>query len=132
MEPCNSVHHAWLPKPINRKRRIRDGPQREGQEGSFGVVACDAVGAELAAGAAAVDDGPFAVATACADLDADGFHHALAGAGAVAGGFVDVPAVEAGRAVVAMLGAPRLAGDLEPAVDARKAIRLVSAELIRL
>lgn len=84
-----------------------------------------------------MDDGPFAFtpAIAGANFDADGFHDAFAGAGAVAWGFVDVLAVQACGAVVAVFGAhpppPRgLAGHLEFAVDAGEAVRLVSTLVI--
>lgn len=51
------------------------------------VVAGDAVGFDGAAAGAAVDDGPFTVAS---DLDRDGFHGGFAVAGSVAGLVVDV------------------------------------------
>ena len=71
-----------------------------------------------------MDDGPFA---GVFGFDGDGFHRTAADAGAVAGGFVDVPAVETTRAVVAVFGAPAFARDAEFAVDAREALGLVSA-----
>lgn len=79
-----------------------------------------------------MDDGPFAVVRAAAYFYADGFHDAFAGAVAVAWAIVDVPAVQARGAVVAMFGSPGLAGDLEFAVDTRKAIRFVSALVFRM
>jgi len=51
-----------LPEPIQRKRRVGQRSQREGEQRAFGVVAGDAVHFEDAAGGAAVDDGPFAAA----------------------------------------------------------------------
>lgn len=79
------------------------------------VVAGDAVGAEYAAATAAVDDGPFAVAT---DFDGDGFHGLSAGAGAVAGLLVEVAGPEARGAVVAVAGAVGAGVDAVLAVDA--------------
>jgi hypothetical protein len=86
-----------------------------------------------------VDDGPFALPCATAHFDADGLHHAFARACSVAGRFVDVPAVETRRAVVAMLGAhcfssphpAGLPGNLKFAVDTRKTVRLVSALMLK-
>jgi hypothetical protein len=66
------------------------------------VVAGDAVGFEDATGAAAVDEGPFAVTF---DPDADGFHGAAANGGAVAGGVIDMEGPEAPAAMVAVGGA---------------------------
>lgn len=82
-----------------------------------------------------MDDGPFAAPAprVCAThLDADGFHHALAWTRSVARvrGFVDVLAVQARGAVVAVFGAPGLARDLQFAVDTGEAVRLVAALMI--
>lgn len=85
-----------------------------------------------------MDDGPFAAAQTgarrggivAAHFEGDGHHGGFAGAGAVAGGVVDVAAVEARGAVVAVLGAPGVAGHLELAVDAGEAVRLVSALVV--
>src|SRR5690606_23104213 len=95
------------PRIIQRKRRPRNRPERQAQERTFRVIARDAVGFDLAAARAAVDDGPFAVGFG---FDGDGLHGASASAGAVAGVLVDVPAVEARGAVVAVFGAPALGG----------------------
>lgn len=114
---------------IERERRAGDGAEGECEQGAFGVVAGDSVGFDCAAGFAAVDEGPFAasVVDVAADFDGDGDHEALAGTGAIARRVVDVAAVEAGGAVVAVLGSPGLARDLELAVDAGEALRLVAA-----
>lgn len=117
---------AWLAGVVERERGPRERAEHEREEGAFGVVAGDAVGLDDAAGGAAVDDGPLA-ARAFTDLDGDGVHGRTARAGAVARAVIDVSAGEAGGAVVAVLGAPGLAGDLEFAVDAREAVRLVPA-----
>ena len=76
-----------------------------------------------------MDEGPFAacVVDVASHFDCDGDHEALAGAGAIARRVVDVAAVEAGGAVVAVLCSPGLAWDLELAVDAGEALRLVAA-----
>lgn len=132
------LRRTGLSKAVERKRRVCERSEGQRQQGSFGVVAGDAVGFEGVAGGAAVDDGPFAGAEAGArgvvvvasDFEGDGGHGGFAGVGAVAWGFVDVPAVEAGGTVVAMLGAPSDAGDLEFAVNAGEAVRLVSALVI--
>lgn len=71
-----------------------------------------------------MDDGPFA---ARFGFDGDGLHGASAGTGAVARAQIDVAAVEAGGAVVAVPGTPALAGDLELAVDAGEAVGFVPA-----
>ena len=114
---------------VEGERGAGDGAEGEGEEGAFGVVACDAVGLDCAAGLAAVDEGPFAacVVDVASHFDGDGDHEALAGAGAIARRVVDVSAVEAGGAVVAVLCPPGLARDLEFAVDAGEALRLVAA-----
>ena len=76
-----------------------------------------------------MDDGPFAarVIGVASHFDGDGDHDTLARAGAIARRVVDVAAVEAGGAVVAVLCSPGLAWDLELAVDAGEALRLVAA-----
>ena len=114
---------------VERERGAGDGAEGEGEEGAFGVVAGDAVGFDCGAGFAAVDDGPFAarVVGIASHFDGDGDHDTLAGAGAIARRVVDVSAVEAGGAVVAVLCSPGLAWDLELAVDAGEALRLVAA-----
>lgn len=78
-----------------------------------------------------MDDGPLALTRAAAHFDADGLHHSFARACPVARRLVDVPAVQTGGAVVAMLGSPRLSGDLQFAVHTRKTIRLVSALMLK-
>lgn len=70
-----------------------------------------------------MDDGPLAVGFG---LDGDGLHGASAGRGPVARAVVDVSAEEARGAVVAVFGAPAFARDAEFAVDARKAVGLVT------
>lgn len=82
---------------------VGDGAERKREQTQLMVVAGDAIGAERAAAAAAMDDRPFAVLS---DLDGDGFHRLAAGVAAVARLIVEMTGVEAGGAVVAMLGAP--------------------------
>lgn len=69
-----------LLESVEGKGRVGDGSERESEEGHGVVVAGDAVGAEDAAAAASVNDGPFSVAS---DLDGDWLHGLAAWAGAV-------------------------------------------------
>lgn len=104
---------------VERKRRAGEGPQGQGEECEFVVVARDAVGAQGVATRAPVDDRPLSIS---ADLDADGLHRGAAGAAPVAGLIVDMARPEARRTVVAMPGAERLTGDVVAAADAGEAL----------
>ena len=70
-----------------------------------------------------MDDGPLAIGFG---FDGDGLHLASARRGAVARALVDVPAIEARGAVVAVPGAPGLTRDLEFAMDAGEAVGFVT------
>lgn len=119
----------WI---INRKRWPREGAECESEQCSLAVVAGDAVGFELAAVLAAVDEDPLAgFFSGRSDSDGDGFELAAARAGAVAGLVVDVLAVQAGGAVVALLRTPRAAVNVGLAVDALKSVGFVSATVAR-
>jgi hypothetical protein len=84
---------------LQRKCRLGQGADGEGHEQGLVVVAGDAVGAERAAGATAVDNRPFAAA---AHPDRHRFHRTAALGGAVAGGIVEMPAPQTLRTMVAM------------------------------
>lgn len=99
------------------------GQRSHGQsdEGQFVIVAGDAVEADAAAGSAAMDERPFAVASGG---HGDGFHLAAATGGAIAGVTVQVYAPEAVGAMVAVPGAGRCpvgGGDVASAVGAAEA-----------
>lgn len=103
---------------IEREGGVGDWAEGQAEQGHGVVVAGDSVGSEGVAAAAAVDDGPFAVAS---DFDGDGLHGLAAGAGAVAGLFVEVAGPEAEGAVVAVAGSGGAVGvrvDVVFAVDA--------------
>lgn len=115
---------AAAPELIQRKRGVCDGPQCEGKQSSFFVVARDPVGADHAAAGAAVDDRPFAI---LANFDADGLHAGATGAGAIARFVIDVARPEAEWTVIPVFGSPCLNGDEGLAVDTRKVVGFSSA-----
>ena len=107
-------------QPLHREGRLRERPDRQVHERERVVVAGDAVQAHGVAPAAAVDERPFAVA---ADADGDRLHRAGAVRGAVAGNVVvEVPAPQAGRAVVAVPRARRVHRHVEPAAAASEGV----------
>ena len=108
---------AWAsgPQIVEGERWPCDRAEGEGEEGTFLIVASDAIGLDLAAGGASVDDRPLTIA---ANLDGDRFHRGAAGVGAIARFVVDVTRPEAAGAVVAMARAKGLGGDKELAAGA--------------
>jgi hypothetical protein len=109
-EPNNALEPAMshLRELIERERGGADGSQRQREEREFVVVARDAVGAELPAPDALVDDGPFAVGSG---RDGDWFHGLIARRASIADLVVHMTGPETGRAMVALARAERLVLD---------------------
>ena len=108
---------AWAsgPQIIEWEGRSCDRAEGQREQSALLIVAGDAISLEFAAGGAAVDDRPLTIA---ANLDRDRFHRGAAGVGAIARFVVDVTRPEAAGAVVAMLGAEGLGGDVTLAAGA--------------
>ena len=104
---------GYLLDALQWERRLTQGPHGDGHELHGIVVRRRAVGAEGAAAAAPVDDGPLA---APAHPDGDRLHDPAAVRLPVAGLDVDMQTCKAVRAVVAV-AAPRVIRGAEPAAD---------------
>src|SRR3954468_17135222 len=122
-DPMRGLHHR-----LQRKRRPLQGPPRQLQQRVRVVVARDAVEPHGRARVAAVHERPLAV---LADGDGDGLHRAGARGRPVSGHLVEVPAPEAARAVIAVPGARRRSGYVQPTVAAAEAVPPPSALIAR-
>lgn len=106
------------PKIIEREGRPCDWAKGQREQSALLIVASDTVCLDLAAGGAAVDDRPLTIA---ADFDGDRFHWGAAGVGAIARLVVHMTRPEAAGAMVAVLGAKGLGGDVALAAGAGEA-----------
>lgn len=102
-------------KPVKRERRPGQGRHRDPHESERVVVTRDAVGVEYSAARAVVDEGPLALV---ADVDGYRGHRRPAVRRPVTWSVVQVPAPQAGRAVVTVRRTRCVSGDIEAAVDA--------------
>ena len=121
------------PKPIQRKRRVRDRPKRERQQRTLIVISRDSVRPDHAARRAPMHDRPLSPTLKNPpDLDRDRLHRRAARACPVPRLVIDMTRPQTHRTMVPVLRPPRLRGDVGTAVHTHEIARLVGPGSIKL